>query len=172
VCIFPPAPPALPSGKEPLYPVNRREVGPKDSTDVLDKKKSLVPAKITTMDSSFHSLDTILTMLSWNFTHIRKFWAKTENNLNYTLQTPANMEVHNLRWDACINCVTWLNNFESTLVTPLGAGTNKIPWKVWRESLSCNSCWACEAGLWLKYWTKYGTKTKPVLVKNSTFPGS
>jgi len=48
-------------------------VGPKDSMDVLDKKKSLVPAKITAMDSSFHSLDTILTMLFWHFTHIRKF---------------------------------------------------------------------------------------------------
>jgi len=70
---LPPAPAALPSGKEPLYPANRREVGPKDSMDVLDKKKSLVPAKITAMDSSFHSLDTILTMLFWHFTHIRKF---------------------------------------------------------------------------------------------------
>jgi len=47
-------------------------VGPKDSMDVLVEKKSLVPAKITTVDSSFQRLDTILTMLSWHFTHIRK----------------------------------------------------------------------------------------------------
>lgn len=137
-----------------LVPSRQEGGGPKDSMDVLDKKKSLVPAKITTMDSSLHSLDTILTVLSWHFTHIRKFWAKTENKLNYTLQTPANMEVHDLRCDTCINCATWLNNFEFILVTPLGAGTNKIPWKVWTESLSCNSYWACEAGLWLKYRTK------------------
>jgi len=48
-------------------------VDPKDTMDVLVKKKSLVPAKITTVDSSFERLDTILTMLSWYFTHIRKF---------------------------------------------------------------------------------------------------
>jgi hypothetical protein len=41
--------------------------------DVLDKKISLVPAKITTTDSPVHALDIILTMLSWHFTHIRKF---------------------------------------------------------------------------------------------------
>jgi hypothetical protein len=51
------------------------------------RKKSLVPAKFTTKDSTFHSPDSIPTMLSWQFTHIRKFLAKTENKLNCTLQT-------------------------------------------------------------------------------------